>query len=301
MSTPSISVVVPTYQRASLVGEAISSVLRQTCADFELLGVDDGSTDETAAVVTGFHDDRLRLVSLQHQGRSRARNEGVARARGDLVVFLDSDDQATPAWLEELRNAARDPTVAVVCCGAHVVEEGLDDASVILPRPLGPVYSNRVGLFRAGTCAIRREVFAAVGGYDGSLAFSENSELAIRLVAHCDSHERSFATVNKPLVRIRKRRGPGTHVELQERLDAIELILERHGDRYRRASVASYANHEAIAAIYADLYPVDSAFDSRAVYRLLATRPDLIRVAGDMPVDEMVTRIRALLAAESAE
>jgi spore coat polysaccharide biosynthesis protein SpsF len=60
------------------------------------------------------------------------------------------------------------------------------------------------------------------------------------------------------------------------------------------------ADYEAIAAIYAELLPVDSAFDSRAVYRLLTRRPDLIRVAGDLPVDDMVTRIRALLAAEPA-
>jgi spore coat polysaccharide biosynthesis protein SpsF len=78
---------------------------------------------------------------------------------------------------------------------------------------------------------------------------------------------------------------------------AVEQAVDLSALRWVLDTAADY---ESIAAIYMELYPIDSAFDSGAVYRLLVRRPDLIRVAGDMPVDEIVMRIRALLAAESA-
>jgi len=254
-TSPMISVVVPTFERAHLVGEAIASVLQQTYPHFELLVVDDGSTDGTTELISQFKDARLTLVSIAHQGRSQARNEGVARARGEWIVFLDSDDQAGPTWLEEMHSASHDAAVGVVCCGARVSTEhaagGDHAARTMLPRRLGPIYSNRVGLFRAGTFLVRREVFEAVGGYDRRLAYAENSELAIRLARYCDERSRGFATVHRPLIRIRKRRESTGEAGLRERLEATELMLERHGDWYRTAAAPAYARHRAIAGTYA--------------------------------------------------
>ena len=128
-SVPGISVVIPTYQRAHVIGEAIASVLRQTHSHFELLVVDDGSTDETAAVVSSFKDERLKLVSIDHGGRC-ARETRELRARGGAsVVFLDSDDQAEPNWLEKLYLAFDNPAVAVVCCGAQLPPTGHNSRS----------------------------------------------------------------------------------------------------------------------------------------------------------------------------
>jgi glycosyltransferase involved in cell wall biosynthesis len=92
----------PVYNRARLVGRAIRSVLAQTFVDLELLVVDDGSSDGTVDVVGSFGDPRLRLVRLPRRGGvGRARNVGIGQARGDLVAFLDSDDEWLPSKLEQ--------------------------------------------------------------------------------------------------------------------------------------------------------------------------------------------------------
>src|SRR6266540_1479939 len=89
---PSVSVVIPTYNRASLLREAIDSVLNQTFNDLELIIVDDGSTDNTEEVVHSFTDHRLMYLKQQNEGASSARNAGIQAATGEFIAFLDSDD-----------------------------------------------------------------------------------------------------------------------------------------------------------------------------------------------------------------
>lgn len=92
--SPRVSVVLPTYERGEVVGEAVESVLSQTYADLELLVIDDGSTDGTSAVIEGFDDDRVRYHHREtRRGVSAARNAGIAAARGEIVAFVDSDDR----------------------------------------------------------------------------------------------------------------------------------------------------------------------------------------------------------------
>lgn len=99
MST--VSVVIPTYNRAELLSRAIDSVLAQTYDDFELLVVDDGSTDDTEAVVTAYDDDRVRYLAHEtNRGANPARNTGIEAAEGEFVAFLDSDDEWRPRKLE---------------------------------------------------------------------------------------------------------------------------------------------------------------------------------------------------------
>lgn len=107
--TPTFSVVVPTHDRASTLPRAIRSVLRQTRPDFELIVVDDGSTDETPDVVRRFDDQRIRSERLAGQrGANAARNAGIDMARGELVSFLDSDDELHPTHLERVLEAFRE-------------------------------------------------------------------------------------------------------------------------------------------------------------------------------------------------
>ena len=90
---PLVSVIVPTYNRVHYLQEAVDSVLGQTYHNWELIVVDDGSTDATASRLRDLGDRRLRVVHLEHSGRpARVRNEGLACARGAYVAFLDSDD-----------------------------------------------------------------------------------------------------------------------------------------------------------------------------------------------------------------
>lgn len=98
---PTVSVVIPTYNRAHLVGRAIQSVLNQTYQDFEIIVVDDGSTDNTEEVVKSFNDPRIRYIRHdQNRGGSAARNTGIKMARGEYIAFQDSDDEWLPEKLE---------------------------------------------------------------------------------------------------------------------------------------------------------------------------------------------------------
>jgi glycosyltransferase involved in cell wall biosynthesis len=97
---PLVSVIIPTYNRASLLGEAIASVRKQTYHDWELIVVDDGSTDETARIPTTHDEGRIRVLHLPHLGQpGRVRNAGLAVAQGEYVAFLDDDDLWQPEKL----------------------------------------------------------------------------------------------------------------------------------------------------------------------------------------------------------
>lgn len=97
---PRASVIIPTYDRAAMVCEAIDSVLAQSLPDVEVIVVDDGSTDGTADMLSRRYGDRIRYLYQENQGRSVARNRGIRAARGDYLVFLDSDDRLLPRALE---------------------------------------------------------------------------------------------------------------------------------------------------------------------------------------------------------
>ncbi|MBD2721800.1 glycosyltransferase family 2 protein [Hymenobacter armeniacus] len=103
MTNPYFSVVIPTYNRAAFIGATLDSVLAQDFSEFEVLVVDDGSTDNTAAVVQAYTDPRLHYFPKPNAERGAARNYGVARARGEYVLFLDSDDLLHPNHLRTLR------------------------------------------------------------------------------------------------------------------------------------------------------------------------------------------------------
>lgn len=113
---PAISVIIPTYNRSGLIGDAIASVIAQTFADFELIVVDDCSSDDSAAVVAEFTDPRVRLIALKDNGGSNAaRNAGIRAARAPILCFLDSDDLYLPGKLEHVARAfAADPALDVL-------------------------------------------------------------------------------------------------------------------------------------------------------------------------------------------
>jgi glycosyltransferase involved in cell wall biosynthesis len=120
---PTVSVIIPTYNRADLIPFAIDSVLQQTYSDFEIIVVDDGSTDDTEAVVRAYGD-RVRYVWTTNGGTGHARNVGMEHARGKYFTFLDSDDLLYPYALDfETRLLERFPAVSMVC--AEVT--GFDD------------------------------------------------------------------------------------------------------------------------------------------------------------------------------
>ncbi len=100
--TPAVSIVIPLYNMEPYIGRALNSVLAQTIQDFEVIVVDDGSTDQGAKVVGGFYDHRIHLIQQPNQGVSAARNRGIKESQSDLIAFLDADDEWLPGFLDTI-------------------------------------------------------------------------------------------------------------------------------------------------------------------------------------------------------
>jgi glycosyltransferase involved in cell wall biosynthesis len=199
VTDPLFSVIVPTYNHAASLGQSIRSVLEQSCDDFELIVVNDGSTDDTVELLSSFADARLRVIHQDRCGRSAARNAGASIARGQYLTFLDSDDHALPHWLERMATVIRSSASPIVCCGARFAD-GKGPEKILLPYRRGPVLDYEVALFLAGTFVVLRDLFESVGGYDPVLEQSENTELAFRLASRCRSNGWSIADLQEPLV-----------------------------------------------------------------------------------------------------
>ena len=123
---PTISIIIPTYNRAALLKETLESVLAQTYTDYEIIIIDDGSTDHTEETVQAFlTDDRIRYIKQPNAGVSVARNHGIFEARGEWIAFLDSDDLWFPDKLEkQMAFLAEHPTAGAVCCPAYAYQDG---------------------------------------------------------------------------------------------------------------------------------------------------------------------------------
>lgn len=150
-TNPVISVIIPTFNRAHFIGDAIRSILRQSFTDFELLVIDDGSTDRTADVVGAIDDGRIRLIGHdRNHGIPAARNTGLEHARGRFIAWLDSDDISRPTRLEEqLRYLDRHPGIEMVgACAGKIRSDGGRQKGVRVP-PLTPEAISAWLLFRS--------------------------------------------------------------------------------------------------------------------------------------------------------
>jgi glycosyltransferase involved in cell wall biosynthesis len=127
MPLDSVSVIIPTYNRAGYLARAIESALAQTVQPLEVLVVDDGSTDDTPAVIQGFDAASLRMVRQEHSGAPVARNLGISEARGDFILWLDSDDELLPECLEiHAANLARRPDLDVSYGDLNICDKNLE-------------------------------------------------------------------------------------------------------------------------------------------------------------------------------
>jgi len=202
---PTVSVVIPTYNRAALIARSIQSVLNQSYADFELLVIDDGSTDETASVVARFFDPRVNYVRLpSNAGVSAARNAGIRISKGKFIAFQDSDDE----WLSD--SLAKHMSVfersslnlGVVYSDMHQM---LKDGSVryhasptVVPGRLINPTTQFYEVYMLGTQSvlIKRECLDATGYFNEELPALEDLELFIRMSRRFD-----FFRIPEPLVR----------------------------------------------------------------------------------------------------
>lgn len=128
-----LSIVVPTYNRAAHIGPAIESLLASTYTNFEILVIDDGSTDQTEAVIKNYSDNRIRYIKQENRERGAARNNGMQNATGEIIGFLDSDDIVLPDHLAQAVDLIQKNPLQDVFVLSYKIEEKEKNRTVILP------------------------------------------------------------------------------------------------------------------------------------------------------------------------
>lgn len=181
-----VSVIIPTYNRAHVVGEAIDSVLEQSYTGFELIVVDDGSADETPSVLESFGD-RLRVIRQENRGPAAARNRGLAEASGELIAFLDSDDLWLPPKLQRQVEFLREHPEDLICYTDEIwIRRGVR----VNPRKRhakwdGWIFDKCLPLciISPSSVMMRRAFFDRVGAFDETFRVCEDYELWLRAAA----------------------------------------------------------------------------------------------------------------------
>lgn len=203
---PVVSVVIPAYNAAWCVRKAIDSVLAQEFREFELLVVDDGSTDDTAAVLA-LYGDAIRVVRQRNGGLSNARNAGIRESRGEFVAFLDADDWWLPEKLGRQIALMRErPDLGFISNAARVEDS---DGRLLSVWPcarwdgsfLVHLFSSNGDVAGSGSAVLaRRALFRLVGGFDETLRSLEDVDMWMRLGAVAD-----YACIQEPMAVILKR------------------------------------------------------------------------------------------------
>jgi len=204
VKSPEVSVIIPVYNQAKFIDKAIESVLKQSYQDFEIVVVNDGSTDNSESTVKGFIDFRIRYIChSDNRGISAARNTGIRASRGKYITLLDADDEFLPEKLdmqvELLRSEPSD--VGVVCAWSFNIDKNGDYISKrYLPRKGGYIFEDLLSANYMSVPAllIRRECFEKVGLFDNLLNGQEDWDMWIRIAKYY-----KFALIKIPLAKRR--------------------------------------------------------------------------------------------------
>ncbi len=181
---PVVSVIIPAYNRAGMLIEAVESVLAQTYSDYELIIIDDGSTDETQALLKSFRQP-LSVYGQENRGVSAARNKGAALAKGKYLAFLDSDDLWLPDKLNRQMNFFHQNQAALIC---QTEEIWIRRGQRVNPKnrhqkPSGRIFLPSLSLCLVSPSAvmIRKDLFEEMHGFDESLPACEDYDLWLRI------------------------------------------------------------------------------------------------------------------------
>jgi glycosyltransferase involved in cell wall biosynthesis len=201
---PKISIIIPAYNAMSYLPETLVSVFKQTFTDFEILIINDGSSDHIVEWVSQITDSRVRLISQANQGVSAARNTGISNSQGKYIAFIDADDLWEPTKLEKQVNCLEaNPTVGLVYTWTAFIDKFSKPTGVsIVSHAEGNVWQEIVvrDMISTGSCTmIRAECFNKVGLFDSDLCIGEDRDMWTRIAA-CYP----FAVIKEPLTLYRR-------------------------------------------------------------------------------------------------
>jgi glycosyltransferase involved in cell wall biosynthesis len=294
---PLVSVIMPVWNRAAVVGAAIDSVVAQTYRRWELLVIDDGSDDDLARVLAGYaRDHRIRFIRIVHAGEGSARNRGLAESCGTIITYLDSDNTWTPGYLAAVvagfaAHAEHDTAYA-----AQLVVDHQTGDYAVRAEPFDRASLRRSNFIDVNVFAHRRSVFERLGGFDEQLTRLSDWELILRYTAERDplaldvmggryafglpdqvsqrrslmaNHYRVLRTIQPPLpVPVRVLYALWHYPQLSESYVRAEIAgLQRRG-----IAVEVWAESEGIAP-FATRVPIHRG---RLVDALARVRPDVV-------------------------
>ncbi len=247
---PTVSVVIPTYNRASTVARAISSVLSQSYKEFEVIVVDDASTDNTREVVSSFGDERVKyLRHVTNEGGGAARNTGIRASKGEYIAFQDSDDEWLPGKLEKQMKAFEEApaSLGVVYTGFWRISGGSREyiPSGHIRRKEGAVHSELLkrNFVTTPAAVVRKECFQEAGYFDEALPRFQDWELFIRI-----SESYDFMCIDEPL--LVSYMIPGCITTNQEAaIVANKIILKKHYESLKKNRKTLATHYYAIGTL----------------------------------------------------
>jgi glycosyltransferase involved in cell wall biosynthesis len=230
-----VSIVVASYNYDQYLREALNSIRGQTFEDWEAIIVDDGSTDDSLRIASGYlGDSRFRLLEQRHRGQSATKNTGIAAAHGQFIAFLDADDRWHPTKLAKQLELMRRPEVGVIYSRRRVINPagdvlGGDSRTLFRGQVTSPIYRDNFVCFSSSL--IRRSVLDLIGTFDERINLAIDYDLWLRASRIC-----GFDYVDEPLVDYRL-----GHANLSrrvaERLDTVLAIMERFRQDIDRPAV----------------------------------------------------------------
>lgn len=275
---PKVSVIIPTFNRAHTLGRAIDSVLGQTYTDLELIVVDDGSSDGTAALIQDFQDPRLRyLQQPRNLGVSAARNRGIAEARGEWLAFLDSDD----LWLSQKLQRQFSALEGVDCVASYCCLLRIDgENQTRIPYRADTVNSGvepwpallMDGLWFSQTWLVPKRVMVAAGLFDERMRIWEDWDLFLRIALQGPIHHLPEILVHSSVTEDSL---VGQH---QNRPASLRVLQDKHAALFARDPAVA-AHHVYTRARFELLYG-SWWMGWRSLARAVALQP--LRVRGWM-------------------
>lgn len=232
---PPVSVVMPVYNAERYVEEAVRSILWQTFADFELVAIDDGSTDSSGEILERLacYDPRIRVIRQENSGIATARNRASEVARGELLAIMDADDICLPERLgRQVSCMTARPHLALIGAGYEEIDSSGDPTGW---RMVPPARDEEIknGLTRGcpiaqPTVMMRRDAFFAVGGYRAGFSQAEDYDLWLRL-----AERYRLANLPEPLVRYRVHADSSSQRSVHDQV--VGVLAARACARFRRA------------------------------------------------------------------
>jgi len=236
---PKISVIIPAYNSSDFIERTINSVLRQTFSDWELLVINDCSTDNTAEKIKSFcqKDPRIKYLETEKNsgGSATPKNIGIKNAQGEYVAFLDHDDEWLPEKLEKqlaVFENSNIPNLGIVFCGAKLIDENKKNFAVVNYKNKKSVFPDmliRNPIFSNSSVLLKKEIINIIGERDAKIKYSEDYDMWLRIA----KEGYAFFCVEEPLFKYYFHKNNFTkYVNLAEKVDNMEYIFDKNKDVY---------------------------------------------------------------------